>query len=112
LCYSGVFLEKVFCIFRNGSASTPDTSENASKLERLWSVRHVAEGVNDRIVIGEDWSLVRIPEDRAMLEGEPPRSDYSYKMTHDGVDLVTALGKVKSLSIELSIENGIVKDGK
>jgi hypothetical protein len=71
-------------------------------------LRHVAEGVNDRIVIGEDWSLVRIPEDRAMLEGGPPRSDYSYKMTRDGVDLVTALGKVKSLSIE----NGIIKDGK
>jgi hypothetical protein len=29
-------------------------------------------------------------------------------MTHDGVDLVTALGKVKSLSIE----NGIIKDCK
>lgn len=71
-------------------------------------LRQVADGINDRIVVGEDWNLVRIPEDRAELEGEPPSSGYAYKMTPDGVDLVTPLGKVKSLSIE----NGIIKDGK
>jgi hypothetical protein len=108
MCYSGVFLEKIFCIFRNDKGSTPGISENVDKPERLWGLRQVADGINDRIVIGEDWNLVRIPEDRAELEGEPPCSSYAYKMTHDGADLVSSLGKIKSLSVE----NGIIKNGK
>jgi hypothetical protein len=58
--------------------------------------------------VGEDWNLVRIPEERAEFEGEPPRSNYSYELAHDAVDLVTPLGKVNPLSVE----NGITKNGK
>jgi hypothetical protein len=79
-----------------------------NKPERLWVLRQVTDGINDRIVVGEDWNLVRIPEDRAELEGEPPCSGYAYKMTLDGADLVSPLGKVKSLSVD----NGIIKNGK
>jgi hypothetical protein len=71
-------------------------------------LRHVEKNINDRIVVGEDWNLVRIPEDRAELEGEPRKNDYEYKLTNDGIDVATRLGKFKSLKEE----SGIVKDSK
>ena len=99
MCYSGVFIEKVFCIFCDDEKS----GNKSTSAKPIWALTQIDEGINDNITVGEDWSLVRTPR---IKESPFGGSQYLMKMTPEGADLVTPLGKLESLNIK----DGIVKD--
>lgn len=62
MLYSGVIIEKVFCIFRDDKASRVDQEINNQRLgQPFWSLLHVDDGVNDLIYTGDDWNVARPP---------------------------------------------------
>ncbi|KAL5313818.1 hypothetical protein ACEPPN_018241 [Leptodophora sp. 'Broadleaf-Isolate-01'] len=105
MLYSGVFLEKVFCVFRDdrdqeqakNKKENSQPADPSKKPQRLWGMQHVDKGINDRLVVADDWSITRIPEGSEELKGEPGHR-YRVKMTREGGELHSAFGKVKDLS--------------
>ncbi|KAG4432056.1 hypothetical protein IFR05_012470 [Cadophora sp. M221] len=104
MLYSGVFLEKVFCVFRddqdqakNKNKENRQPADPPKKPQRLWGLQHVDNGINDRLVVADDWSIARIPEGSEELKDDPEHR-YRVKMTPEGGELHSAFGKVKDLS--------------
>lgn len=100
MLYSGVFVEKVFRVFsddRQSHQKAKDNGNSQKKPQRSWGLQHVGDGINDRLVVADDWSIIRIPEGSDELKNDDTLP-YRAKMTKEGGELHSAFGKVKDLS--------------
>jgi hypothetical protein len=80
-----------------------------SKLSQpLWGLTIVDKGINDWVSIGVDWDVARTPTDHDQVFGKDDEPLYKAKITEEGADLYSPLGKV----MPLAEESGIIKGSR
>jgi hypothetical protein len=107
LLYSGVFLEKVFRVFRDDGNSLTGKEEDSNS-RPVWGLTCVGNGFNDRTSVGENWNILRTPRGHDNVFDEDDGCIYKMKLTDEGLDLYSSLGKVKPLIVK----RGVVKSSK
>ena len=64
MLYSGVFVEKVFRIFRDDAhAAKKKGNMSTQPCEPVWGLMDVGKDHNDQISVGIDWNIMRTPCD-------------------------------------------------
>jgi hypothetical protein len=102
LLYSGVFLEKVFRVFRDDGNSLTGKEEDSNS-RPVWGLTCVGNGFNDRTSVGEDWNILRTPRGHDNVFDEDDDCIYKMKLTDEGLDLYSSLGKVKPLIVKRDV---------
>jgi len=107
---SGVFIEKVFSIFWDDRVSVLDKENKPTSKpsQPLWGLKIVDKGINDWVSIGVDWDVARTPTEHDQVFGKDGERLYKAKITEEGADLYSPLGKV----MPLAEESGIIKGSR
>jgi hypothetical protein len=106
--YSGVFIEKVFSIFWDDRVSVMDKENKptSKSSQPLWGLAIVDKGINDWVSVGVDWDVARTPTDHDQGFGKEDEPLYKAKITEEGADLYSPLGKITPLAEESGIIKG------